>query len=88
MSCLMQERRRTIEQERICLRHLDSAPPLKTPPPPSAFRPGILGMNGCQFGFGSSALRRKIESGGGLCVLLPVETRARRTTPAPMQSFK
>lgn len=35
MSCLVQERRRTTEQERICLRHLDSAPL----PPPSSKHP-------------------------------------------------
>lgn len=69
MSCIMQELHRSIEQERICLLHLDSVPPL-------SFCPGILGMNGCQFGFESSAFRGKIESGGGLCVSLPVETRA------------
>lgn len=45
-------------------------------------------MNGCQFGFGSSALRRKIESGGGLCAFLPVETRARHSTLALMQPFQ
>lgn len=35
-------------------------------------------MNGCQFGFGSSALRgEKWESGGGLCASLPVEKSSR-----------
>lgn len=77
MICLMRELHRSVEQERICLLHLDSAPTL----PPLSFCPGILGMNGCQFGFGSSALRGKIESGGGLCVSLPVETRARNSAP-------
>lgn len=43
-------------------------------------------MNGCQFGFGSSALRGKIESGGGLSASLPVETRARWSTlPTKLQ---
>lgn len=41
-------------------------------------------MNGCQFGFGSSALRGKIESGGGLCVSLPVEMSARHSKTASM----
>lgn len=50
MSCLMQELHRSIEQERICLLPLDSVPPL-------SFCPGILGMNGCQFGFEGSASR-------------------------------
>lgn len=45
MSCLMQERRRTIEQERICLRHLDSAPPLppQNTPTPLSFSPRYSG---------------------------------------------
>lgn len=33
-------------------------------------------MNGCQFGFGSSVLRGKIESGGGLCASSLAETSA------------
>lgn len=42
-------------------------------------------MNGCQFGFGSSALRGKVESGGGLCVSLPVEMSTRHSKTAPMR---
>lgn len=73
MNCLMQELHRSAEQERICLLHLDSVSTL-------SFHPGILGMNGCQFGFGSSALRGKIESSGGLCVRLLAEMSAKDST--------
>lgn len=67
MSCLMRELHRSVEQERICLLHLDSVSPPQLSPRYSGHEWLSVWI------WELSVEGGKIESGGGLSVSLPVE---------------
>lgn len=81
MSRLMPELRISVEQERICLRHLDSVSP-------SQLSPRYSGHEWLSVWIWKLSVEGgKRESGGGLCVSLSVEMSARHSKMASMQRF-